>query len=81
MAESMNQSEQEVTKQTSRIQRLIASTRRWLRSTWVATGLAVSFGLFIAVLVIVVLLDLASPLWPALRLAALLLVVYLWWAA
>ncbi|MEO8495562.1 MAG: hypothetical protein ABI614_10870 [Planctomycetota bacterium] len=76
MADTTNQGEQDVSKQTSRIQRLIASTRRWLRSTWVATGLAVSLGLFIAVLVVVVLLDLASPMWwPALRFAALLLVV------
>jgi len=75
MADSTNQSEQDVSQQTSRIQRLIASTRRWLRSTWVATGLAVSLGLFIAILVAVVLLDLATPLWPALRLTGLLLVV------
>ncbi len=75
MADSPNQAEQVVAKQTSKIHRLIASTRRWLRSTWVATGLAVSLGLFVAVLVGVVLLDLASPLWPALRLAGLLLVV------
>ena len=66
MADSPNQAEQVAAKQTSKIHRLIASTRRWLRSTWVATGLAVSLGLFVAVLVGVVLLDLASPLWPAL---------------
>ncbi|MBC8356285.1 MAG: hypothetical protein H8E66_30265 [Planctomycetes bacterium] len=75
MADSTIQSGQKVAEQTSTIHRLIASTRRWLRSTWVATGLAVSLGLFVAVLVAVVLLDLASPLWPVLRFAGLMLVV------
>jgi hypothetical protein len=58
------------------IHRLIRRTRLLLRSSWVATGLGVSVGLLLAVLVTVTTLDLLMPfLWPALRLAALLLVV------
>ena len=75
MADSTNQLEDDVVEQTSAIHRLIAATRLWLRSTWVATGLAVSIGLFAAVLVAVVLLDMASPLWPVLRFAGLMLIV------
>lgn len=75
MVNSMNQNEQEVVQQTSAIQRLIVSTRRWLRSTWVATGLAIALSLFVVVLLAVVLFDIASPLQPALRFIGLLLIV------
>ena len=75
MVNSTNQDEHEVSTQTTVIYRLIDSTRRWLRSTWVATGLAISLGLFVAVLLAVVLLDVASPLQPALRFIGLMLVV------
>ena len=75
MVNSTDKNEQDVSKQTTVIHRLIDSTRRWLRSTWVATGLAISLGLFIAVLLAVVLLDVASPLQPPLRFIALMLVV------
>jgi hypothetical protein len=55
--------------------RLIRHTRRLLRSSWVATGLGLSVGLLLATFVAVSLLDLATPLLPWLRLAALMLVV------
>src|SRR4029077_12401338 len=42
---------------------------------WVATGLGLTAGLALSALVAVVLLDLAVPLWPALRLVALLLII------
>ena len=60
---------------TSAIETLIGTTRRLLRSTWVVTGLAVSTGLFLTLLLAVALLDLAVPLWPSLRLCGLLLVL------
>lgn len=57
------------------IHRLIRSTRRLLRSSWVATGLGLTIGLLFAVLVAVAAVDVVFPLgeWP--RLIALLLVV------
>ena len=60
---------------TSAIEQLIRTTRRMLRSTWVAIGLAVSVGLFITTLLVVTLLDLAVPLWPVLRLLGLLTIL------
>lgn len=56
------------------IERLLATTRRLLRSTWVTTGLLVAVGLCVAMLVTVTLLDLAVPLWPTLRLVGLVLI-------
>ena len=75
MSELNQRDTDSIQSQTSTIQRLVVTTRRWLRSTWVATGLAVCLGIFITVFLAVVLLDLASPLWPTLRLIALLLVI------
>jgi hypothetical protein len=63
------------TPDTTPIHRLIRRTRRWLRSSWVATGASLAVGLLTAALVIVGLTDLAVPLWPAFRLLALVLVV------
>src|SRR5262249_44452004 len=55
--------------------RLIRTTRSLLRSSWVATGLGLTVGLWFAALVVVTLADLLVPLWPAFRLTGLLLVV------
>jgi hypothetical protein len=60
---------------TTPLYRLIATTRSLLRSSWVATGLGLSVGLWFAALIAVSLADLVVPLWPALRLSGLLLVV------
>ena len=60
---------------TTPIQRLIRTTRRLLRSSWVITGLGLTVGLLLGTLVATTLVDLAVPVWPVLRLIALLLVV------
>jgi hypothetical protein len=74
MATDSAQRNQDVSTLSSTIETLIFKTRRLLRSTWIATGLAVTIGLFFATLVVVGLFDLLVPLWPAFRFAALLLV-------
>lgn len=73
-SDSAHQTTQEVSTLTSTIETLIFKTRRLLRSTWVATGMAVAIGLFSATLAVVGLFDLLVPLWPAFRFAALILV-------
>src|SRR5438477_4430503 len=55
--------------------RLIRRTRSLLRSSWVLTGLGLTAGLLLGMLVLVTVLDLAVPLWPTLRLVGLLLVL------
>src|SRR5690242_13807635 len=57
------------------IRRLIRTTVRLLRSSWVATGLGLTVGLALGTLVLVALLDLGLPLWTWFRLAALVAVV------
>ena len=74
-SDSAQQHSQDVSTLSSTIESLILTTRRLLRSTWVATGTAVAVGLFFASLAFVALFDLALPLWPAFRFAALLIVV------
>ncbi len=59
----------------SLLHRLIASTRRLLRSTWTLTGMGLTLGLGLSLLVGVSLTDLAMPLRPWLRLMGLLLIV------
>ena len=56
------------------IHRLIAATRRLLRATWTATGLAITVGLGLLLLVAVSLADLALAFREGLRLTGLLLV-------
>ena len=56
------------------VHRLIASTRRLLRTTWTATGLAITLGLGLLLLVVVSLADLALAFRESLRLTGLLLV-------
>ncbi|MDA1054283.1 MAG: hypothetical protein O3C40_27880 [Planctomycetota bacterium] len=73
-SDSAQQGTPDVSTLSSAIETLIFKTRRLLRSTWVATGTAVAVGLFFATLAVVALFDLALPLWPAFRFAALLLV-------
>ena len=73
-SDSAQQSNSDVSSLSTTIETLIFKTRRLLRSTWVATGTAVAVGLFFTTLAVVALFDLALPLWPAFRLAALLLV-------
>ena len=60
---------------TRPLYRLLRRTRALLRSSWVLTGFGLTAGLLLSVVVAVALLDLVSPLSPALRLTALLLVV------
>jgi hypothetical protein len=55
--------------------RLIRTTRSLLRSSWVATGLGLTVGLWFGALAAVALADLLVPLWPVFRLTGLLLVV------
>ncbi|HLQ44212.1 MAG TPA: hypothetical protein VK137_05760, partial [Planctomycetaceae bacterium] len=57
------------------LHRIIVSTRQLLRSAWTLTGLGVTLGLGLVLLALVSLTDLAIPLRPWLRLAALLFVV------
>ena len=57
------------------LHRLIARTRRLLRSTWTLTGMGLTLGLGLSLLVGVSLTDLAMPLRPWLRLIGLLLIV------
>ncbi|MBP87069.1 MAG: hypothetical protein CMJ64_10195 [Planctomycetaceae bacterium] len=73
-SDSAHQTTQDVSTLSSTIETLIFKTRRLLRSTWVATGLAVTVGLFFATLAVVGLFDLVVPLWPAFRFIGLLLV-------
>ena len=56
------------------IHQLVQKTRRWLRSSWVTTGLGLTVGLFLIVLLSVSLTDLAMTLWPSMRLVGLLLI-------
>ena len=56
------------------IQQLITRTRRLLRSTWTATGLALAGGVFISSLLLVTIVDLAIPLPRALRVVGWLVV-------
>jgi len=72
--DSAQQGNQDVSTLTSTLESLILKTRRLLRSTWVATGLAVTIGLCFATITVVGLFDLLVPLWPAFRFAALMLV-------
>ena len=46
------------------LHRLIARTRRLLRSSWVATGLGITFGLLLGTLAVLAVLDLFIPLEP-----------------
>ena len=60
---------------TTPVFRLIGRVRRLLRSSWMATGLALSLALYLGVLLAAAFLDLLAPLWSTMRLIALLLVV------
>jgi len=73
-SELLTQDEPSISILSGRLERLIETTRRLLRSTWVAIGLFVSAGLFLTTLLSVTLLDLAIPLWPTFRFAGLLVV-------
>lgn len=55
--------------------RLIRRVRRLLRSSWMATGLALSLALYLGALLAAACLDLLAPLWSTMRFIALLLVV------
>jgi hypothetical protein len=58
------------------IHRLIRTTRRLLRSSWVITGICLTMGLLLGTLAAATFVDLIVPLpWPVLRLAALLAIV------
>lgn len=57
------------------IRSLIRRTARVLRSSWVATGVGLAVGLGLGMLALVVLLDLAVPLVPVLRLVGFALVI------
>jgi hypothetical protein len=46
------------------LHRLIGQTRRLLRSSWIATGLGISFGLLLGTLAVLAVLDLFVPLEP-----------------
>ncbi|MEX2117980.1 MAG: hypothetical protein WD847_00095 [Pirellulales bacterium] len=59
----------------SAIFRLIRKVRRALRGSWVAAGLAITVALYLAALLAVALLDLLVPLWPAMRLIGLVVVI------
>jgi hypothetical protein len=61
--------------ETTPIFRLIRRVRQLLRTSWIATGLALSTALYLGVLLALACLDLLTPLWPTMRFAALLLVV------
>ncbi|HVC94189.1 MAG TPA: hypothetical protein VND64_10890, partial [Pirellulales bacterium] len=63
------------TPETTPIFRLIGEVRKLLRSSWVATGMGLSIALYLGTLLVLSLLDLLVPLWPTLRLVALVLVV------
>lgn len=54
---------------------LIETSRRWLRSGWVATGAGITVGLLASLLLIAGLLDLILVLWPSFRLIALMAVL------
>lgn len=60
---------------TRPIFRLIRRVRHWLRGSWMATGLALTLSIYLGALLALACLDLLSPLWPTMRLVALLLVV------
>ncbi|HET6882866.1 MAG TPA: hypothetical protein VFI31_22045 [Pirellulales bacterium] len=60
---------------TSPIFRLIRQVRQLLRGSWVATGLALSLAIWLGTLLVLALLDLVVPFWPAMRAIALALVV------
>src|SRR6185295_13211241 len=63
------------------ILRLIRETRRLLRSSWVATGVALTLALLLGVVLAAAVLDLLVPLWPLLRWIALgLILVSVTWA-
>ncbi|HUY36541.1 MAG TPA: hypothetical protein VMV69_27645 [Pirellulales bacterium] len=70
-----NKPQTTATPETTPIFRLIGEVRKLLRSSWVVTGLGLSVALYLGTLLILSLLDLLVPLWPTLRLVALVLVV------
>lgn len=57
------------------IEELIRKVRTMLRSSWVATGLGITLGLLLGIMVAAAVLDLIVPLWPSFRFVALMLVV------
>ena len=73
-SDAVTRNDQGLSTLSAALDRLIRTTRRLLRSTWIATGLAVSIGLFLTTLAITTLLDLAIPLWPMFRLVGLMFV-------
>ncbi|MBC7967465.1 MAG: hypothetical protein H7Z17_16240, partial [Fuerstia sp.] len=70
----LTQNDQSISTLSGKLERLIQTTRRLLRSTWVAIGLGVSVGLFLTTLLLVTMLDLAVPLWPLFRFVGLMVV-------
>ena len=72
--EVLTQNDQGISTLSGKLERLIQTTRRLLRSTWVAIGLGVSIGLFLTTLVVVTLLVIAVPLWPAFRFVGLMVI-------
>ena len=61
--------------ETGPIFRLIRQVRQLLRGSWVATGFALSLALYLGTLLALACVDLLAPMWPTMRLIALLLVV------
>jgi hypothetical protein len=57
------------------IERLIRRTRAWLRTSWVATGLAATLAAAFGAVLVTAMLDLLITLWPVLRWVALAAVV------
>ena len=70
----LTQNDQGIATMSAKLDRLIQTTRRLLRSTWVAIGVGVAVGLFVTTLVLVTMLDLAVPLWPVFRFVGLLVI-------
>jgi len=54
------------------IERLIRRTRLWLRTSWIATGLAATLAALFALVLVTAMLDLLVTLWPVFRWAALM---------
>ena len=75
MANVANTTNETTAPDPSPLFRLIARTRRVLRSSWVAVGVALTIGLGLGTLAAVTTVDLLAPLMPALRLIGLLLIV------
>ncbi|MFN0195119.1 MAG: hypothetical protein ACKVT0_00105, partial [Planctomycetaceae bacterium] len=57
------------------IRSLIETSRRWLRTGWVATGTGITVGLLTSLLLIAGLIDLVIVLWPSFRFVALMVVL------